>query len=114
MSKPNLEQLVLIVVATVGAAVAFVARFGLVPEVVGPAVFALAAILALAVAAVSKLSGRAALLTIPALAAFMMSIVALVVILIHHQAYAPLALLNAAVSVVLVRAAIRFDGRARR
>jgi branched-subunit amino acid transport protein AzlD len=78
-----------------------------------PIAVALAAIWALASVAVARLSGRAALLSIPALAAFVLSIAAMVVIQTHHQRFLPFALANAALSAVLVRVAIQFDRRPR-
>ncbi len=114
MAKPGAPNLALIVMLAVGSATAMVTQLGLGPvKAVAPVALALAAIWALSSAAIARLTGRLALLSIPALAAFVFSIVVLVLVLGGHRRYAPFAMANAALSAVLVGAAIRFDRRPR-
>lgn len=113
MPKLGADELALIVVVIVGAAVAFVTRYAWTSRATTPMAVALAVIWALASLAVAWLSGRKAVLSIPALATFVLSIAALVVVQLQHRRLFPFALATAALSVVLVRAAIRFDRKVR-
>lgn len=114
MPKLGADQLALIVVVVVGATVAFVTRYSWVSlSAAAPVVVALVVIWGLAATAVMRVSGRAAWLSIPALAILVLSIATLAVVQLQHPHMRPYALGFAALSIVLVRAAIRFDLRPR-
>ena len=109
MSRLSAYQLTLIIVVVVGATVAFVTRSCSISDARAPVLIALVAIWGLASLAVARFNGRRAMMSIPALATFVLSIAALVVVQLQHRPALAFALASAALSVVLVRAAIRFD-----
>lgn len=111
MPKLGPEQLALIMVITVGTTTALLTWFGWTILKTAAPLVAFAAVGPPASAVIARLSGRTALLSIPDLAAFVLSIAALVVIPIRHRRFLPFALANAALSVVLVRVATQFDRR---
>lgn len=111
MSKANIRRIIVVIIIAGGLA-ALGARLGMTHSraalIIG---VALAAIWGVGSVAVVRLSGGRPLLLAPALAVFVLSVVATVVSLSGHQRYLPIALINLAVASLLVRAALRHDLR---